>query len=105
PARRKARWARASCEDGDPGRCKEGGPPARVRPGGRVGRCVASATDGAHSALGLAEPGAVDEVPRLLAVDRRAQQVGDRLVARPAAQRAAEVVLGEREKAGADLAV
>src|SRR5215813_10358121 len=64
-----------------------------------------SAPDGAHPAFGLSEIRAVDEVPGLLAPHRGLQQLDDRVVARAAAHRAAEVVLLEREQASADLSV
>ena len=51
-------------------------------PSGEVAR--ASAADRAHAALGLLEERAVDEVARLLAPHRGAQQLGDLLVARAA---------------------
>src|SRR5437773_2597659 len=64
-----------------------------------------SAADRAHPALGLPEERAVDEMPGLLAQHCRPQQFCDLLVRGSRAHRAAEVVLLEREQAGADLPV
>src|SRR5258705_12543084 len=63
------------------------------------------AADGAHAANGLGEVRAVDEMARFLAQHRRPQQLDDRSVALTRSHRGAEVVLLEREQAGADLTV
>src|SRR5262245_38145581 len=64
-----------------------------------------STSDRAHPAFGLLEVRAVDQVPGLLAPHGGLEQRDDRLVARAAPHRAAEVVLLECEQAGTDLSV
>src|SRR5579875_2600723 len=83
--------------------CRGNHPRQILRPGELS--VVGSAADRRHRARGLDEPGLADVVLELLAPDRVPDDARDLGVARPGAQRAAQIGLVQREQAGAQPAI